>query len=349
MSGKREQLASALDRLGALDVIMRVRAQLRVPILSVLTYHHIDDPGDDYLFDGEVADATPAQFDQQLAVIARHCNTISIAQLLDAHAGREPLPANPVLITFDDGYRSCLETALPLLQRHGLLATFFIATEYVSKRKLYWWDRVNYLIKHCTAERISLEVPRPMELDATDRERTIGTLLDIIKNTPGLDIDAFLDELGRATGALWNAGIERKLADQLIMSWDDVRALRAAGMDVQSHTRRHRVLQTLDSAALADELAGSRAELERELGEPVRTIAYPVGRTVAREPEIRDAVTEAGYAVGFTNASGANYLWRRLDPLDVRRIAMGRDCSPSMFLGQLAIPPLAHVSPNHDR
>ena len=278
MAGKREQLARALDRVGALELIMRVRARARLPILSVLTYHHVDEPSPDYLFDAEVADATPEQFDQQLEVIARHCNTISIEQLLDAHAGRRPLPANPVLITFDDGYRSCIDTALPLLEKHGLVATFFIATEYISKRKLYWWDRVNYLVKHCTADRVTLSFPRHMELDLRDRSATIGTLLALIKNTPGLDIDRFLDELGRATGSLWNDGIERRLADQLIMTWDDVRALRTAGMDIQSHTRRHRVLQTLDGDALADELAGSRAELERELGEPVRTIAYPVGR-----------------------------------------------------------------------
>ena len=90
------------------------------------------------------------------------------------------------------------------------------------------------------------------------------------------------------------------------MTWDQVRALARAGMDVESHGRRHRVLQTLDDATLDDELAGSRADLEAQLGRPVRAIAYPVGRRIAREARIRDALAAAGYRIGLTNQSGVN-------------------------------------------
>ncbi|HET7502505.1 MAG TPA: polysaccharide deacetylase family protein, partial [Kofleriaceae bacterium] len=172
-------------------------------------------------------------------------------------------------------------------------------------------------------------------------------LLDnTIKNTAGLDLDRFLGELRTALEVPWSPEIEAELAAPLIMAWDDVRALADAGMDVESHTRHHRVLETLDAGALRDELVGSRRDLERQLGRPVRAIAYPVGR---RPPlAVRRAVAEAGYRIGLTNAGGANILWPAalrtvlpVDWFDLRRAPTERSMSDAMFLTQIAIPPLA--------
>ena len=70
---------------------------------------------------------TPAQFDRQLRVLrAAGCRSISFAQYLRFRTGGRALPPRSVLITFDDGYRSNLEIAVPILQRHGFTATFFV-------------------------------------------------------------------------------------------------------------------------------------------------------------------------------------------------------------------------------
>jgi peptidoglycan/xylan/chitin deacetylase (PgdA/CDA1 family) len=58
------------------------------------------------------------------------------------------LPPNPVLITFDDGYRSCREIALPILEGFGVPAAFFIATEFnfvghEDEWKRKWTDRAH--------------------------------------------------------------------------------------------------------------------------------------------------------------------------------------------------------------
>jgi hypothetical protein len=46
-------------------------------------------------------------------------------------------------------------------------------------------------------------------------------------------------------------------------------------MDIESHTRSHRVLETLDREELHDELVGSRRDLEVRIGRPVRAISIP--------------------------------------------------------------------------
>jgi peptidoglycan/xylan/chitin deacetylase (PgdA/CDA1 family) len=336
----RERLARLLLRTGALDATLRVRARVRAPLVTILTYHHVFDPASDYAFDAAVADATPAQFRRHLEVIARRFTVIGVDELCKALDGA-PLPPNPAMITFDDGYRSCLEVAVPILRDVGLRAVFFIATSFVEERRLYWWERIAYLVGTARAERVTLTYPEPREIDL-HAPGAAGVLVRVIKNTPGLDVDRFLDHVTRAAKVDWDAAFERRLADNLIMSWDQIRALRDAGMDVESHTRRHRVLQTLDAAALADELTGSRLDLERQLGQPVRAVAYPVGRPISHLKPIRDAVAAAGYQVGFTNASGSTLLIGDVDRFDVRRIAVDRDISEAMFLGQMAIPPLGY-------
>ena len=338
--GARERLARVLHRTGAFEIALRARARVRAPLLTILTYHHVHAPDPEYPFDPDVADATPEQFRRHLHLLARHFTVIGVEELCRGLDGGR-LPPNPALITFDDGYRSCHDVALPLLRQAGLCAVFFVATSFLSERRLYWWERVAYVVRRARAERVRLTYPEPREIDLR-APGAAGTLVRTVKNTVGLDVERYLEELTAAAGVAWDRAVERRLADDLIMTWDQVRALRDAGMDIESHTRRHRVLQTLGAADLADELAGARADLEREVGRTSRAIAYPVGRPISHLSALRDAVAAAGYRVGFTNGTGASLVRGGLDRFDVRRIALDRNTSDAMFLGQAAIPPLGH-------
>src|SRR5437868_4589401 len=122
------------------------------------------------------------------------------------------------------------------------------------------------------------------------------------------------------------------------MSWDDIRAMRKAGMDVQSHTRTHRVLQTLSAEELAKELRGSREDLESAMGEKITALAYPTGRPVRTRGDIGKAVREAGYDLAFENAGGINSRFFKPSPLNLRRIPMAPGISPERFEAILVLP-----------
>lgn len=339
----RERIARLLSGAGILDAALKLRAATRLPYLTTITYHHLADPGAEYDFDPGVADVTPEQFDRHLDLLERHFNVISIDDLVNALDGAD-LPPNPALITFDDGYRSCLEVAAPALIDHGMTAVFFIPTTIVEERTLFWWERIAWLLTRARRRgvtRLALEYPQARALDPAD-PGALGALVKVVKNTRGLDLDRFLDELTLACGVDWSRDLERELTDGLLMTWDEIRTLDAAGMDIESHSRRHRVLQTLEPHQLQDELAGARADIEKHVGRAPQAIAYPVGRPIAGDRAIRDQVLRAGYRLGFTNTSGATWLHRGVDPLDLDRLAMDRETSDEFLLGKLAIPPLAY-------
>jgi peptidoglycan/xylan/chitin deacetylase (PgdA/CDA1 family) len=158
-----------------------------------------------------------------------------------------------------------------------------------------------------------------------------------VKERPNLDLETFLDDLAHRADAPWSRAVEDDLVARHVMTWDDVRTLRQAGMDVGSHTRTHRVLQTVPPDQLEGELAGSRSDLEAELGEEVRTIAYPVGRPVARDPVLRRAIEAAGYRLGLTYDTGRQPL-RAVDPLDVRRYAIEPSDPDGVLRVRMALP-----------
>jgi peptidoglycan/xylan/chitin deacetylase (PgdA/CDA1 family) len=341
--GLRAHAAALLDRAGVLDAVLGARRAAPVPTITIVTFHRVAEPVGAAPHDPDVIDATPAQLRRRVETLARVGTPIGMATLLDAVDGGA-LPPNPVMLTFDDGYRSCRELVLPVLRALGVPATFFIATGFVGAGRLYWWEQIAAIVHAARGRSATLTYPAPLRIDTADpRARRI--LDDIIKNVRGLDLDRFLAELRAALGVAWSADLEASLAAPLIMTWDDVRALADAGMDVESHTRTHRVLETCDRDALRDELVGSRRDLEAQLGRRVRALSYPVGRPPS--PAVRRAVAEAGYRVGLTNAGGVNHVWPPalrpvfpLDRFDLHRQPTDRSQSDAMFLSRLAIPEL---------
>jgi peptidoglycan/xylan/chitin deacetylase (PgdA/CDA1 family) len=81
------------------------------------------------------------------------------------------------------------------------------------------------------------------------------------------------------------------------MSWEELRELRAAGVEVGAHTVNHVVLTNVPAARARSEIQGCRAELGDRLGEPPRHFAYPNGYY---SPAIRRVVAECGFASAVT-------------------------------------------------
>jgi peptidoglycan/xylan/chitin deacetylase (PgdA/CDA1 family) len=229
-----------------------------------------------------------------------------------------------------------------VLHEAGVPATFFIATSYVSQRRVFWWDRISYTLRRCELPRIRIRYPLPLELSlGGNADRATQQLLRYAKSHYELDMDRFLDELSAAAEVPWDVDTERRFSDELVMTWDHIRTLKKLGMDIQSHTRTHRILQNMPMSELFGELAGSRADLEEQIGAPVIAVSYPVGRSVARYPAIRFAAREAGYKVGFSNANGVTLLRGTYDPFDLHRIAVESNFPDHYFRALLAIPRLS--------
>jgi peptidoglycan/xylan/chitin deacetylase (PgdA/CDA1 family) len=126
------------------------------------------------------------------------------------------------------------------------------------------------------------------------------------------------------------------------MSWAEVRALKAAGMDVQSHTHAHRILQTISDDEITADLRTSRSILESQIDAPVYALAYPAGKPIEALPGLRRAVRRAGIRLGLTTRAGGVRTGRSIDWLGIPRVTVEREMPEAFFRGCLAFPGLAY-------
>jgi peptidoglycan/xylan/chitin deacetylase (PgdA/CDA1 family) len=95
--------------------------------LRVLMYHKINDRRDSIL-------SVPSRlFDEQMSYLKARYNVVSPDDVLADLSGGEPLPPRAAMLTFDDGYADVFEQAYPILERYGLPAALFLATDFIDQ------------------------------------------------------------------------------------------------------------------------------------------------------------------------------------------------------------------------
>jgi peptidoglycan/xylan/chitin deacetylase (PgdA/CDA1 family) len=133
--------------------------------VPVLMYHEIARYRGGPIYSGLYV--RPRTFIRQVRWLARHrFRAVTLARVEDAWAGRARLPRRPVVISFDDGYRSVYEHAFPRLRRRHWPAVLNLAMG-----NLYWyyglsprrvrlliragWELASHTIHHVPVERAS--------------------------------------------------------------------------------------------------------------------------------------------------------------------------------------------------
>lgn len=84
-------------------------------------------------------------------------------------------------------------------------------------------------------------------------------------------------------------------------TWDDLREMAGANIEIGSHSRTHANLAkiSLDRAALEDEIAGSKRDIEQHLGRECRFFSWPYGKKSDVDNNVLDAVEKIGYQACF--------------------------------------------------
>lgn len=106
--------------------------------IPVLNYHQINDE------DVNALTVPTAEFAREMDYLAENgYHTITPKQLTDYLTRGTPLPAKPILITFDDGYLDNYVNAYPILKERGMVATIFLVSDYMGRFDKYLtWDQV---------------------------------------------------------------------------------------------------------------------------------------------------------------------------------------------------------------
>ncbi|MFK3739424.1 polysaccharide deacetylase family protein [Massilia sp. TN1-12] len=291
--------------------------------LCILNYHRIM-AAPDPLLDGEPNVET---FEWQMRLLSECFNVLPLhdaIQLLDSAR----MPARAVAITFDDGYRSIHDLALPVLAKYGLPATVFVTTGHMSEKGSMWNDMILEAVRRLPDGALDLRalgLERYPMGSAEERKRTARQLTERCKYMSLPARAEFTDHLQTLAGV--------PLRQDLMLDNDMLRTLAANRIEIGGHTVSHPILTRLDDEAARREIADNKRQLEEVIGRPVRLFAYPNGKR-GQDYDARHAqmVADAGYAAAFTTAPGAA---TRRDPRYELPRSRPWDDTPLMFAARL--------------
>jgi peptidoglycan/xylan/chitin deacetylase (PgdA/CDA1 family) len=295
-----------LHRLGGLQpLIWSSRKQFRI-----LTYHRfspLQHPG------------ALETLDRQCAFLKRQFHPVALSDIARSLDTDAPLPPGALTVTVDDGYRDFLLDGFPIFQKWQIPVTVFLMTDFLDRKTWPWWNQVSYATEHGRAGRVRLSLlpdlaERELLLETEEQRRhaakVIGAQVVTIPNRCRL---ALLDRLAD----LFDVEIPcQPPPEHAALTWDDVRRLAGAGVEFGSHTKTHPVLPLVEDEELVEEeIAGSKARIEEELGRPIIHFCYPNGDY---NGAVLGVLTRCGFQTAVTIEAGLNtrranrYLLKRL-------------------------------------
>jgi peptidoglycan/xylan/chitin deacetylase (PgdA/CDA1 family) len=262
--------------------------------LLILCYHRVlpsTDPLIPSCIDREA-------FDGEMRVVAEHFNALPMSEAIE-RLRSGTLPPRAIGITFDDGYADNLAVALPILRKHSLPATVFVATAYLDGGRM-WNDTITESVRRASGDTLDLAdlelEPLPIR---TPEERGAAALRVMLhlRRLPSDRRAAGVEEVARRIGA--------ELPTDLMLTSEQLVELHRAGVEIGAHTMTHPILARLPDDSAEDEIRGSRERLERLTGTAVAGFAYPNGLPgVDYHRAHVDAVHRAGYSYAVTTAKG---------------------------------------------
>lgn len=301
MKNKRLLIANTLLKFGGGPISRLANRDL----LFIVNYHRISPMGIpvNTSFDDGVFGPNEEQLIQQLEFIQKHTTILSEDDLIKVLSG-DLLGKGPYsMVTFDDAYIDNYELALPILASAGIPAFFFIPAFVIETRKIGWWDEIAYIIKN--SEKTKINFNGESFLLKEHKSSTIRRLHTIVKLTPNIQPDNFVDELAKEADS---SAPSRDIMDKELMNWGQLRAAHEAGITLGSHTCNHRVLATLDEDEQAKEIIDSKKYLEKKLNINVRSLAFPVGGLEHFNKTTLMLVEKAGYDLAFSFNTGVAKL-----------------------------------------
>ena len=325
-SASRRAVAAVIAVPGVVELLERL-ARTRPGQLTVLTYHRVDRPEREPDLDPSLLSATPEGFADQVAHLCRAFHLVSAQELLAVRAGDAALPPRSVMITFDDAYEDFETHAWPVLRRHGAPVTLFVPTAFPdSGGPGFWWDRLYRAFRHTSRVEPLPTSAGPLSLDDADqRRRSAVRLRDRLKAAGHAEA---MDELATVLATL-----DVSEAASRVLGWERLRALAADGVTLAPHSRTHPLLNRLPADRMVDEVAGSLADIEREVGDTPPVFAYPAG---GYSPGVVAALADAGFEIAFTTDRGTNDV-RTCRWLEMARRNVGVRSGTRVLRAQLAV------------
>jgi len=275
--------------------------------LVILNYHRISDKKDKESLSTFDLGVTRDKFEKEMRYLNRNFSVLSFSQAIDLLKKGGDWPKSPVVISFDDGYRDIYLNAFPILEKYNLPAIVFISTQLIEEGGSFWWDELKNLVENNYLEELKLALENSfspeydLNLDylktIQDKKTFLEKLTFEFEKLKGKYRDELLNKLKK----LLKTDKETK---REVLSWEEIKELRRAGIEFGSHTHSHYLLTLEDENTVQGELELSKQKLEENLKERIEFLSYPSGLYNSKVKKLAEICE---YQAACSNLYGYNH------------------------------------------
>lgn len=253
--------------------------------LRVLAYHTVPD---------EMA------FEKQVIYLKSQYNIISIENLQSHVRLNQPLPKNPLLITFDDGDITVLQKGLPVLKKHNLSSCLFIITGLINNSNDVWIKRI--------------------EAKEMEEGKTYFQAREVVKR---------FKQITNAERMKKMASYPEVSKQQL--STGDLREMSRHGMFIGNHTHTHPMLDKCSYEEIAEELSKAKSVFKEFQLPGFKVFAYPNGNA---DEQTTKVLKDFNMELVFLFDHKINN--KVIDPLNISRIRVDSDTEMTEFKSKVS-------------
>ncbi len=250
------------------------------------------------------------RFEEQVGYLSKTHTCVTLGEYRERRHERTEKPY--AVLTFDDGVRDHLDTVVPILNQHGVPATFFIITKCLEGQWVAPVHKVHFLLSQLDpsvflSELESLLAARgahayvatvPPQVNNRWDDPVTARLKYLVASLPNDVKELVLAEIGTK-----HLGDEADFARSLYISPKEVLEMHANGFEIAAHTHTHRLLTQLSEVEQRFEITESIRILRECIQSPIRSFSYPNG---VWSPFAESVLVEEGVAAAVTVEVGSN-------------------------------------------
>lgn len=276
--------------------------QLTAPLTGgagvIFTLHHVTPDAPRAFEPNRILKITPQFLDSVIRQVRElGFDIVSIDDVADRLGGggaKRPF----AVFTLDDGYRDNRDHALEVFAAHSAPFTVYVPTDYPDGGGELWWLALEEALRRLAFATIDIDgAPRTFWLQTNEEKAAaFDEIYWRLRAMSERDARACVRRLAK------DAGFDvASLTRDLVMTWDELRDFaRHPLVTIGAHTKTHYAVAKLDEQTARDEIAGSVARIEAELGRPCRHFSFPYGCEhsagerdfeIARDLGLKTAVT----------------------------------------------------------
>ena len=255
------------------DIYMYIRQKITNSYIIILAYHRVY-PKKDNLF---VPYISPEEFENQIKYLQKYFKIFSLEKLVNFLKNNKIYNEdykNIAVITFDDGYKDNYIYAFPILKNNRIPATIFLATNYIGKDELFWWDKVGYIIYNTKKDKINIpNIGEYLFHNDKEKRNCVFILLEKLKKFSNKLKNKYILMLQNICNVTIPYGLGRKM----VLSWDEVHEMNDNGIYFGAHTKTHAILTNENLKETEKEIVDSKKTIEDHLKIKITSFSYPNG------------------------------------------------------------------------